>query len=125
MMDLELLARATANEIILGKIGIYCLRFFITAFILYLIGQSISHLPYLQQYMSRPWGQLIILLLILILSFVLTFYIPRLRFLHNIGLIYNPKDKVWLDITISAIALSRSTWLWHMLIRWLDRRSST
>lgn len=125
MSILDYLARASANEIILGKIGLFTLRFFIVAFVLYMMEQTLAHLPYLQPYMGRPWGKLIVFLVLLAVSLLLCFYIPGLRILHNVGLIYKPKDKVWLDIILSGIALSRSTWLWHLPIRWLDRRSSS
>lgn len=121
----EFLARATVNEIIMGKIGIFTLRFFIAALVLYLVLQTLQHLPYLQGHLSRPWGQLIVLLIGLILAFTLVYLIPQLRILHQVGLILKPANKVWLDIILSSIVLSRSTFLWHMLIRWLDRRSST
>ena len=120
MLDLDLLARASANEIILGKMGLFLLRFAIAAFVLFLIEETLIHFPYLQSYMSRPWGKLIVLLIVIGLAFVLCFYIPGLRVLHNVGLILHPKDKVWLDISLSALALSRSAWLWRLLIRRLE-----
>lgn len=118
------LARTTANDIILGKIGIFSLKFAIAALVLYLVVQTIQHLPYLQGYLNRAWGQLIVLAISLVLAFLLVFFIPQLRILHEVGLVAKPRDLVWMDIILSTIVLSRSTFLWHMLIRYLDRRSS-
>ena len=123
-MILDFLARATPNEIILGKIGIFLLKFMITALVLYLIAETIKHIPYFAPYTGKTWGQLIVFILITSLALVLVYYLPNLRILHNIEIIRDQSEKLWLDVIVSGIALSRSIMLWHMLIRWLDRRTS-
>lgn len=124
-MNLEYLARATQNEILLGNIGVFIVQFLIAALILHLIAESIRHIPYLAVHMGSKWGQLLVFLVILGLALALAYYLPTLRILHRIGIIYSVKNKMWLDIILSGIALSRSTYFWNMLIRWLDRRSSS
>ncbi|MCB1175106.1 MAG: hypothetical protein KDK39_16145 [Leptospiraceae bacterium] len=114
----------TATEILLGKIGIFWLQFLIVALVLQLVAQTMHQLPYLGKYLGRPWGHLIVLVLLWALAGVLVFYLPGLRVLHQTGLIQKVENQLWLDIVLSALALSRLTWLWQVLFRWLDRKTS-
>ncbi|MCB1308197.1 MAG: hypothetical protein KDK30_08470 [Leptospiraceae bacterium] len=119
------LAQITAFDRYWDSVALFGLRFALVALGLYLAMQAISHIPYLSRYLNATWGQLILFLFLFCLAFLLTFWQPPLRFFHSLGVVDADSTLlVWLDIVVSALALSRSGQIWHYLFRWLDRRSA-
>ena len=99
------------------------LRFVLVSFALYLCGQALINIPLLQRFIERPPGQLIIFLLLLAASFFLLYQVPKLRVLHEIGLIQKKEALIWPDNVFSALALTRLSYLWPGIFDWIDRKS--
>lgn len=125
MAELIYLAHATQYDIFLSRIWFYLVQFGLVTFALYLAAQTLSTIPMLQPFLIRPPGMLALFLLNLIAACLLCYFIVPLRFLHAIGLIQNQAVFLWPDIFLTGLALSRASFLWHFLFRYLDRRSST
>ena len=118
------LAQQTQNEIIVGRIGVYGLKFALVALGLYLAIQAIYHLPYLSKYFARRWGMLIIQAILLCFAGLIAYYQPSLRVLRALDFVDEDKTYLWIDVAITTLALMRASQIWHFFVRYLDRSTS-
>ncbi len=124
MNDMTLyLAKTTAKSAILANMGVVFLQLLFFALCLYLASQALMNLPTLRTKLMQPQNELLVQLAIIAAAAYLIFSLPNLRILHILKLAPSAKSFVWPDIIFSALALTRLSYLWHYLFRWLDRHS--
>ena len=124
MLELNYLAQATLYDPYLAKIWFFLVQFLLVTFALYLAAQSLGTIPMLQPFLIRPPGQLVLFVANLAVACLLCYFIVPLRFLHATLLIQDPAVFLWPDIVLSGLALSRASFLWHFLFRYLERHST-
>jgi len=108
---------------LLNAIIIFLCQMGAASLALYLAHQALAHIPMAQKFLQTSVGQLILFLLNLAVSLVLCYWIPQLRALHALYLITNPAVFAWPDMIFSALLLSRASYMWHWLFRYLEKRS--
>lgn len=123
MQELIYLAKNSAAQGIMLQLAVFLIRFFLVALFLYLGSQFLSNIPYIQKFAMQPYMRLAILILLLVVSVLLLLWIPRLRILHEMGLIRSVRYLVWPDIIFSALALVRLSFLWPSILEWFNRQT--
>ena len=123
MEELMFLARDAARQGVLAQLGFFLIRFFLVTFFLYLGGQFLVNIPYLQKFNVQPYMRLAIMLLLCIVAILLLLWLPGLRILHEMGLIRSVRYLVWPDIIFSALAMVRLSYLWPAILEWFNRQT--
>jgi hypothetical protein len=124
MSELIYLAQASPYDLLLDKLWFYLVQFTLVTFGLYLAGQTLGTIPMLQRFLVGGPGRLALFIINLAVAVALCYFIVPLRFLHAVGLVQDAAHVVWPDIVFTGFALSRASFLWHFLFRYLDRKSS-
>ena len=119
-----LLAKSSLKSFTAANVGIVFLYFLFVSLCLYLASQAIINISIFRVYLARPYYYAVFQLLVLLAAGTLAYYVPFLRLLHVLALVPSPRVFVWPDIIFSALALSRMSFIWHYLFRWLERHSS-
>ena len=99
-------------------------RFLFAAFCIYLASQAILNLPALRDYFAQQSNQMAYHVIISLVGIIFCYYSPQMRVLHEMGVVIKIGSYFWIDVIFSGLALSRMSFVWHYIVKWIESRGS-
>ncbi len=99
-------------------------RFLFAALCIYLASQAILSLPSLRDYFAQQSNQTVYQVIITLTGVVFAYYSPQMRILHEMGVVIKISSYFWIDVIFSGLALSRMSFVWHYIVKWIETRAN-